>query len=159
MATVSLSQFRVRQFGGMSPFGNVTTLPYQLKTSASGAAVGADSTAALAIADKVVIGTLPAGFRLDDSTVVVSTAMTALVTGSLGFEYVDGVDSTAVPQDAAYFGTGLVLNAAARLRNASSKAVVTLPKAAYLVLTLAGANNAKISQLDIAISGELTGPK
>jgi hypothetical protein len=159
MPTVSLTQFRVRQFGGMSPFGNVTTLPYQLKTSASGAAVGADSTAALAIADKVVIGTLPAGFRLDDSTVVVSTAMTAAVTGSLGFEYVDGVDSTVVPQDAAYFGTGLVLATAARLRNASSKAVVTLPKAAYLVLTLAGANNAKISQLDIAISGELTGPK
>jgi hypothetical protein len=159
MATVSLTQFRVRQFGGAVPFGNVTTLPFQLKTTATGAAVGADSTAALAIADKVVIGSLPAGFRLDDSAVVISTAMTAAITGSLGFEYVDGVDSTAVPQDAAYFGTGLVLSTAARLRNATSKAVVTLPKAAYLVLTLAGANNAKISQLDIAISGELTGPK
>ena len=58
-----------------------------------------------------------------------------------------------------YFGTGLVLNAAGRLRNASSKAIVTLPKPARLILTVAGAGNAKASRLDITVTGELTGDK
>ena len=154
MATVKLTQFRSRQFGSV-PYGNVTSLPFQLTTNATGAAVGADSTAALAIADKVVLGTLPAGFRLDDSFAVISTGFTASVTCSLGFQYEDGVDSAEVPQDAAYFGSGIVLSAAARLRNASSKAIVTLPKAASLILTVAGANNAKAAKVDVVIQGEL----
>lgn len=159
MAKVTINQFRGRQFGGASPFGNLSVLTYGLTTAASGGAIGADSTAALAIADKVVLGSLPAGMRLDDSTLVISTAMTAAVTGSLGFEYEDGVDSAAVPQDAAYFGAGIALSSAARLRNASSKAIVTLPKAANLVLTIAGAANAKVSKIDFAVTGELLGPK
>lgn len=159
MAKVTLSQFRSRQFGGAVPFGNVSALPFQLKTNAIGAAIGSDSAAALAVADVVVLGQLPAGFRLDDSLLVISTGLTAAVTGSLGFAYADGVDSTEVPQDAAYFGAGIALNAAARLRNASTKALVTLPKAANLILTIAGAANAKASQVDFVITGEQTGPK
>ena len=159
MATVKLTQFRSRQFGGAVPFGNVSSLPFQLKTAANGSAIGADSAAALAPTDKVVLGDLPAGFRLDDSCLVVSTTFTASVTASLGFEYADGVDSTDVPQDAAYFGSGISLATAARLRNASSKAIVTLPKAAKLILTIAGATNAKASVLDIVIQGEQVGPK
>ena len=90
---------------------------------------------------------------------VISIALTASVTASLGFEYADGVDSADVPQDAAYFGAGLVMSTAARLRNATSKALVVLPKAAKLILTIAGAANAKVSQVDIAIWGEQLGPK
>ena len=159
MATVTLTQFRARQFGGAVPFGNVTTLPFQLVTNAAGGAVGADSAAALAIADKVVLGSLPAGFRLDDSQLVISTGLTASVTCSLGFAYADGVDSTEVPQDSAYFGTGIALTTAARLRNASNKALVTLPKPANLILTIAGAANAKVGKVDVLITGELTGAK
>src|SRR5690606_5989796 len=143
MAKVTINQFRGRQFGGAAgAYGNTAVLAFALKTGATGGAIGADITAPLAIGDVVDLGPLPAGFRLDDSTVIVSTALTASVTGSLGFAYADGVDSAEVPQDAAYFGAGLVLSAAARLRNATAKAPVVLAKPARLILTVAGAANA-----------------
>jgi hypothetical protein len=156
MPTVTINQFRARQFGGAAgAYGNVTALPFQLKTNSIGAAIGADSVAAIGLGDKVVLGVLPTGMRLDDCMLVVSTAMTAAVTGTLGFEYDDGVDSAAVPQDAAYFGAGLVLNAVGRLRMATSKAPVVLPKPAKLILVTAGAANAKASQIDLLLTGEL----
>ena len=31
MATIKINQFRARQFGGASPFGNLTTLPFKLE--------------------------------------------------------------------------------------------------------------------------------
>jgi hypothetical protein len=156
MATVTINQFRARQFGGAAgAYGNVTALPFRLITAASGGAIGADSAAAIGSGDKVVLGVLPSGMRLDDMNLVVSTAMTAAVTGTIGFEYEDGVDSVAVPQDAAYFGAGLALNAAGRLRLATTKAPVILPKNAKLILVTAGAANAKASQIDLLITGEL----
>lgn len=156
MPTVTINQFRTRQFGGAAgAYGNVTALPFRLNTNAIGAAIGSDSVAAIGLGDKVVLGVLPAGMRLDDSQLVVSVAMSASVTGAIGFEYDDGVDHAAVPQDAAYFGTGLVLNATGRLRNATAKAPVVLPKPAKLILVTAGAANAKASQIDLLITGEL----
>lgn len=158
MATVKLLN-QNPGYGGFAPYGNATTNKFTLETTATGAAKNSSSAAALAIGDEVVLGVMDAGFRLDDSEIVISTGLTASVTGSLGFKYVDGVDSTAVPQDAAYFGTGLALATAARLRNATTKAIVALPKPANLVLTIAGANNAKASYVDFVICGELSGPK
>ena len=105
----------------------------------------------------VRLGVLPAGFKLLDSQVIVSDAFTAAVTTSIGFAYVDGVDSAAVPQSANYFGAGLSLAATARLRNATTNAPVTLPKDAYLILTTAGAANAAAGIADILIDGVLTG--
>jgi hypothetical protein len=81
------------------------------------------------------------------------------VTGSLGFVYVDGADSAEAPQDAAYFGSGLSLAATARLRAATAKAPVKLAKNALLVLTIAGAANAKASRIDVVVHGERMGPK
>lgn len=159
MATVKLRKINGRQFGGAAPYGNAATFVFPLATTATGAAVDADSTAALAVDDVVDLGPLPEGFRMDDSIAVISTALTASVTGSLGFKYADGVDSATVPQDAAYFGAGIVLSSAARLRNASNKAIVTLPKPARLILTIAGANNAKVSRTDFILKGELIGPQ
>ncbi|MNV91950.1 hypothetical protein D3C71_1864960 [compost metagenome] len=118
-----------------------------------------NSEAPLGIGDKVYLQMLPEGFRLEDSQTIVSVALTAAVTGSLGFEYADGVDSAEVPQDAAYFGAGLVLNATGRLRTASVKAPVTLAKEAYLVLTIAGAANAKAGRVDVIVHGERLGAK
>ena len=157
MATVKLKKINSRQFGGLAPYGNATTLIFPLSTTATGAAVDGDSTGALAVADVVDLGQLPAGFKMDDSIAVISTALTASVTASLGFKYEDGVDSTATPQDAAYFGAGIVMSTAARLRNASSKALITLPKNARLILTIAGADNAKASKTEFIIKGELVG--
>lgn len=158
MPTIKVSQFRVAQFGS-APYGNASVLPFQLKTNALGAVVNSDTATGVALGDKIILGCLPAGMRLDDSQAIVSTALTALVTGSLGFEYEDGIDSGVVPQDAAYFGAGIVLNATGRVRNASSKAIVTLPKPAYLILTTAGAANAKVGLVDVLITGEMTGPR
>lgn len=154
MATVKLKGIGINQFGGVETEGNVTSYRATLETGATGAALNSNGAAALAIADKVVLQSLPAGMVLEDAQVIVSTAMTAAVTGSLGFEYADGVDSADVPQDAAYFGSGLVLNATGRIRTTSSKAPVRLAKTANLVLTLGGANNAKASRVDFIVHGE-----
>ena len=158
MATVTLKQVQKRQFGGFTPYGNVTALMFALATAANGAAVASDSSAALAAGDVVDLGPLPEGMRLDDASVFVTTGMTATITGSLGFKYEDGVDSTAVPQDAAYFGTGIDLAATGRKRANGSK-LVTLPKPARLILTTAVAANAKASDIKVLVTGELTGPR
>ncbi len=160
MAEVKVSHFRGRQFGGAAgAYGNTTSLAFQLRTTAQGAAANSNSAAALAVGDVVDLGGLPAGFRMDDALVVISSGLTAEVTGSLGFKYEDGENDALVAQDAAYFGAGLDLATAARLRNDSSKALVTLPKPARLILTIAGAANAKAGQIDIVIQGELTGAR
>lgn len=157
MATVKVKGIGLNQFGGVDTAGNLTTYRATLQTNATGAALNSTSTAALAIADKVVLNRLPAGMLLEDAQVIVSTAMTAAVTGSLGFEYSDGVDVAGTPQDAAYFGSGLALNAAGRIRTTSSKVPVLLPKDVNLILTIAGAANAKVSQVDFIVHGERIG--
>lgn len=159
MATVTLNQLGKRQFGGLSPFGNLTELHFKLTTNSAGGVEDANSASALASGDKVVLGTLPAGMRLSDAQIIISTTFTASVTGSIGFEYADGVDDDEVGQDAAYFGSGLALSTAARLRVATAKAPVILAKDANLVLITGGAANAKAARLDVIVSGELTGPK
>lgn len=158
MTTVKIKASTVRQFGGAVPYGNAVEFTFPLITGSTGGATYGDTTAALAVGDVVDLGPLPEGMRLHDSIALISTALTASVTGSLGFKYEDGVDSTSVPQDASYFGSGLVLSTAARLRNASAKALVKLPKPARLILTIAGANNAQVSRVDFIISGVLAGP-
>ena len=142
---------------GATPWGNLNVLLFSLITNALGGATEADSAAPLAVGDKVRLGVIPAGSTLVDSLAIVSTGLTATVKGDLGFEYVDGVDSTKVPQDAAYFGAALDLATAARLRNAATKAPVTLPKDAFLVLTTSGAANAKAGRVDVAVQAISTG--
>ena len=142
---------------GTTPWGNLNALHFILKTGANGGALEADSNAPLAVGDKVRMGVIPAGSTLVDAMAVVSTGLTATVKGDLGFEYVDGVDVAKTPQDSAYFGAALDLAAAARLRNTSTKAPVTLPKDAYLVLTTSGAANAKAARVDVVLQVISTG--
>lgn len=157
MATITQSQSAHNNLG-VTPYGNLTALHFVLETNAAGAAINSSSTAAIAIGDVVRLGVLPAGFKLIDSQVVVQTGLTAAVTGKLGFAYVDGVDVVGVDaQDDDYFGTGLVLSAAARLRNATSNSAVTLPKDAYLTLTTAGAANAKAARVEVTVLGIVQG--
>ena len=159
MATVKLNQSEhARQFGN-NPWGNVTSLLFTLRTDATGAAINSDSTDPVDIADVVDLGPLPEGLRLEDASIFVTTAMTGSVTGSLGFKYEDGEDSTEVPQDAAYFGSGLSLAATARVRATGAGKLVTLPKPARLILTTAGAKNVKASEVKVLVQGELTGPR
>lgn len=157
MATITKKKvLNQKQFGG-TPYGNKATLEFNLTTNAIGAFADSDVATAVQSGDKIRLGVLPAGFRLEDSEVIVSDAFSASVTANLGFEYVDGVDSAAVPQSATYFGSALALSSAARLRNATTNAPVTLPKDAYLILTTGGAANAVVGVADIFIEGVLTG--
>ncbi len=157
MPTIT-QKFNPRLNVGATPWGNAHGLKYTLETNASGAAINSNSTAAIALGDKVRIGVIPAGTSLLDSLAILSVAMTASVTGKIGFEYVDGIDVTAVPQDDDYFlAAGQSLATAARLRNATTNAVVTLPKDAWLILTTAGAANAKASKLDFILLGASEG--
>lgn len=158
MATVKTNQAGKRFYTDVAPYGNLSSRRYPLATSATGAALDSDSTAALAVGDVVDLGELPEGFWLEDAMILVTTAMTASVTGSLGFKYEDGVDSTEVPQDAAYFGAGLNLNTAGRVRATGTK-LVKLPKPAKLILTIAGANNAKASDIKVIVHGVLAGAR
>ena len=153
----SVSQSRYGQFGGFSPFGNSTTLLFSLTTNATGAVIDSDSTTAVASGDVIDLGELPAGMRLDDAQILIKTGMTATITGSLGFKYAD-TDSTEVPQDAAYFISAGNINTAGRVRATGSK-LVTLPKAARLILTTGGAANAKASDIKAIVGGELKGPR
>ena len=157
MATVSLKSALKRQFGN-TPYGNLSVLSFALATLASGAAADSDSTAAIAAGDVIDLGPLPEGLRLDDAQIIVTTGMTATITGSLGFKYEDGTDSTEAPQDAAYFGSGIDLAAAGRKRATGTK-LLTLAKPARLILTTAVAANAKASQIDVLVSGELQGDR
>ena len=148
----------VRMFGN-SPYGNASSMAYKVKTNAVGAVMDTDDLITpLAIADVIDIGPLIEGMRLDDALVVVETGMTAGVTGSIGFRYEDGVDSDEFPQDAAYFMAGANLATPARLRANGTK-LVTLPKPARLILTIAGAANAKASEITIIVTGEQVGPR
>lgn len=159
MATIKKKFIGDQQFGGFTPYGNVTTLRAALQTNAAGAVINSDSTAAIGVGDVVILEMLPQGFLLEDAQVIVSTGMSANATGSLGFLYADGIDDASVPQDAAYFGAGLNAAAAARLRTASSKAPVQLAKEAFLVWTQAGAANAKAARIDVIVHGERLGPR
>ena len=157
MATVSLKSALKRQFGN-NPYGNLSVLSFALATLASGAAADSDSTAAIAAGDVIDLGPLPEGLRLDDAQIIVSTGMTATITGSLGFKYEDGTDSTEAPQDAAYFGSGIDLAAAGRKRATGTK-LLTLAKPARLILTTAVAANAKASDLKVLVYGEQVGAR
>ncbi|MDK4680841.1 hypothetical protein QDY71_10205 [Kingella negevensis] len=139
-----------------APYGNTSVFCFDLKTNAKGAPLNSSSVDALKVNDELVLGELPECMRLDDAQVLVKTAMTSGVTADLGFVYADGEEDTTVPQDKAFFGSGLVLNATARLRTATAK-IVKLPKPAYLVLTLKGATNAKAADVSVLVQGELLG--
>lgn len=156
MAIVTSTSKHRNQLGA-TPWGNLNVLHFILATAANGGVQDADSNAPLAVGDKVRLGVLPAGSTLVDSAAIVSAGLTATVKGDLGFEYVDGVDSTKTPQDATYFGAALDLATAARLRNATTKAPVTLPKDAYLVLTTSGAANDKAGRVDVVVQAISTG--
>lgn len=157
MATIKRTASRYGQFGGVSPYGNLTALVFSLATNATGKVADSDATAALAIGDVIDLGELPEGMRLDDAQVLIKTPMTASVTGKLGFKYSDGVDVSEVPQDDDYFLASTSLATAGRKR-ADGSTLVTLPKPARLILTIAGAANAQISDIKFIVTGELTGP-
>lgn len=160
MATITLKNILQKQpyFGGITPYGNALELRFKLDTNSSGVYTEGDSTSAIGTTDVVRLGILPAGMRLSDALAIVSDAFRASTTCKLGFQYVDGVDSTDVPQDDDYFFAALALDAQGRTR-AANVAVrpVVLPKDAYLIYTNAVAAQNAAGQLDVLVYGEMVG--
>lgn len=139
--------------------GNAWKQRFNLTTTATGVMTDGDATAAIGNGDVVRLGILPAGLELHDALAIVSDAFAATTTGKIGFAYVDGVDSTAVPQDDDYFfTTSLSLASAGRTRaNNTAIAPVVLPKEAYLILTNGAAAQNVVGVLDVVVEGVLVG--
>ena len=158
MSTVNKKAIRQDPFFTSDGCGNKSVATFTLEVNASGVLVSSDLATALQIGDVVRIGVLPAGFKMIDALFLVSDAFTALVTADIGFAYVDGVDSTTVPQDAYYFGSAITLATQGRYP-ADNVAVKpeTLPKDAYVTLTMAGAACAAAGRVDVVIEGVHTG--
>lgn len=157
MATITKKQVLTeRQFGG-APYGNHTVLPFTFETNASGVYVNSDTATAVQISDKVRIGVLPAGAKLNDCLAILTNAFTATSTFKVGFEYVDGVDSTAVPQDDDYFFAALAATVGRTRAANTAVRPVTLPKDAYLIVTNQVAAQAEAGVLDLLIESVLTG--
>jgi len=157
MATVTKKYIRNAK-SQAGPYGNSWMQRYNLTTNASGVLVDSDQATAIAIADVVRLGIIPAGIELQSVTTIISDAFTASTTCKLGFAYVDGVDSTAVPQNDAFFlVAGASLATAARLAATGVSAPVTLPKDAYLILTNAGAAHASVGIVDFIVHGQSVG--
>lgn len=146
-----------RQFGG-TPYGNTSKLLFSMTTNASGVVQNSDAAAALDSGDTVVLGVLPAGMTLLGCLSIVSDAFTASSTCKLGFKYVDGVDSTAVPQDDDYFHAALALHAAGRTAaNNTAVKPETLPKDAYLYITHSAHTQAEVGRVDFVVDVIETG--
>jgi hypothetical protein len=94
---------------------------------------------------------------LKDALAITSDAFTSSVTHDIGFEYVDGVDSSDVPQDADYFFNDLANTAARTRANNTGVRPVVLPKDAYVIATVAGADHASAGCLDLLIEVDLNG--
>lgn len=147
----------VAQFGGTA-YGNQSVLRFNVTTNSSGVWTDGSLATAGGTSDELIVGILPAGMRLDDCLAIVSDAFAASQTIKLGFRYVDGVDSTAVPQDADYFFAALAISAVGRTRaNNLAVAPVRLPKDAYLVIDLDGAAMSTVGILDILVEGVIGG--
>ncbi len=157
MATITKKTAFDRSMNG-APYGDMVALPYRMQTNSSGVLTGGDSASAVGNGDVVRIGKIPAGTKLLDSVATISDAFTGSSTYKMGFAYVDGVDSTAVPQDDAYFtAASTALSSTAVQRKSTVTAPVTLPKDAYLIVTNAGAAQAAAGIMDVVIFGQAVG--
>ena len=152
MSTVTKNRIRqAQQYSG--PSGNKFAKVFRFNVNASGVCPESDLATAVQVNDVVRIGVLQSGMELHDALAIVSDAFAASTTADIGFAYVDGVDSTAVPQDADYFFAALATSSAGRTRATNTAvAPVVLPKDAYLILTTAVAANAKASRIDVVLT-------
>jgi hypothetical protein len=159
MATVTKKYVdTLQQIGGV-PYGNTTTLQYTFETNSSGVMVDSDQTTAVVQTNKVLLGRIPAGFKIMNLLSITSDAFSSSVTHKIGFEYCDGVDSTAVPQDDDYFFSALAISLGRTYMNNTGVVPVTLPKDAYLTLLVNGssADHASAGRMDLLLMGVATG--
>lgn len=158
MANIHVQEMPQARFSASAPYGNLTRSQIPMETNASGVLIGGDRNAALAIGDKVYLKLFPRGTLIGLKTdVPVSDAFTAATTLKLGFEYADGIDSADFPQDDAFFLAASSTAAVARLDTTPAVKPQVLPKDAWLIGTIAGANHASAGRLDILLDTQFLG--
>lgn len=161
MATIT-SKLVADRREGTAPFSKTYVESFQFITDSSGYFTNSDTpAAAVGNGDVVRLGVLPAGLELHSALLSIGDAFTASSTCKIGFAYVDGVDSTSVPQDDDYFiAAGAALSSVANIgSNNAAVSRVVLPKDAYLILTNAGAAQAAAGRADVIVYGKLVGVK
>ena len=153
VATVTKNNLRADpQFGG-APYGNLSLLPYHFETNSSGVWVDSDHTDAVQVGDTLILGIIPAGFQVWECIFDVSDAFTAATTCSVGFKYIDGVDSTPAEDAAIFVPATQALSSTAIWRKTGIKAPPWFKKDAYLTLLWAGAAADAVGILDVGLIG------
>jgi hypothetical protein len=132
---------------------------FTFQTNSSGVLVNSDQATAIVQTNVVRIGIIPAGVKLIDCLSICSDAFSTRVTHKLGFAYVDGVDSTDVPQDDDYFFAALAATVGRTAAANTGVRPLVLPKDAYLILTVNGstADHASAGIYDFVIRGQYVG--
>lgn len=143
---------------GDNAFGNQMVTRLRMETDSAGIMkeVTDKSAVAVAIADVIVLDELPKGYALHDMIAVISTAAGQAATVNVGFRYSDGVDDASFPQSDTAFFSALALNATSRTRTASVKEIKPLPKAAKVVVVVAGAALSSALVAQFVMNGEQT---
>lgn len=143
---------------GEMPNGNQMITRLRLETNSSGIMkeVTDGAAAAVAIADVIILDEMPKGFIWHDMLRVISTAAGQAATVNVGFRYSDGVDDATFPQSDTAFFSALALNATSRGSTVSVKELKPLPKAAKIVVVVAGAALSSALVAQFVLLGEQT---
>ena len=157
MADVTAIDLNVKRPLGGVPFGNLTTLRYEIAL-ASGVFTASDKATAVAINDVILAGVIPEGFILVDAAITSDGVILGATNADIdvGFEYIDGADVTALPEGVDVIFNGLNADAAIYVttKTASTPKQIAFTKDAYLsvkVLTaaLSGTGTLKINLIGI----------
>lgn len=99
MSTITVTDVTVDHALPGVPYGNLTVLPFSFVTLAGVLTLSDDATAVVHT-DKIIMGTIPKGFIVHSVTCGATAALGAATsTIDVGFEYVDGVDVAAYPEN------------------------------------------------------------
>lgn len=149
MATITVSDVTVDHALPGVPYGNLTVLPFSFTTLAGVLTLSDDATAVVHT-DKIIMGTIPKGFKVYSVTVGATAALGAATsTFDVGFEYVDGVDVTAFPENVDEWVDAQANTTIFQALGNECPVPQALSKDAYLIMT--------INTAAFATTGGLTG--
>lgn len=147
--TVTVTDLTVQHELPGVPFGNLTVLPFKI-TFLEGVLTDSDTATAVVHTDTIVMGTIPAGF-IAHQAFIRSTAALGAATSTLdiGFEYVDGTDVTAFPENIDEWADAQANTAVFNVMGNTAPVPKAFSKDAYLIAT--------VNTAALLTTGSLTG--
>lgn len=131
------------------PFGNLTVLPFTI-TFLEGVLTASDTATAVVHTDTVIMGTIPKGFEAHQCFIRSTAALgDTNSTIDIGFEYVDGVDVGAYPENIDEWVDAQANTAVFNALGNVAPVPQALSKDAYLIAT--------INTAALLTTGSLTG--